>query len=119
MDNLKTPDNQKNKKDKEISKSKERPAEQPPGTQFAISVERTDDITYDIGDKKIHSNIKKNYQYNNYKTNNDKSDYKVESEDSTAQKYSDNQNKKIIIIQVQIMIGQALELIRQNIPIII
>ena len=94
VDNLKTPDNQKNKKDKEISKSKERPVEQPPGSQFAISVERTDDITYDIGDKKIHSNIKKNYQYNNYKTNNDKSDYKVESEDSTAQKYSDNQNKK-------------------------
>lgn len=41
--------------------------------------------------KKIHSNIKKSYQYNNYKANND---YKNESEDSTARKYSDNNNKK-------------------------
>ena len=94
LDNLKTPDTQKVKKDIDITKPKEKPVEQPPGAQFAISMERTDDITYDIGDKKIHSNIKKSYQYNNYKTNNDKSDYKVESEDSTAQKYSDNQNKK-------------------------
>ena len=96
FDNLKTPDTQKVKKDidKDIIKSKENPVEQPPGSQFVISMERTDDITYDIGDKKIHSNIKKSYNYNNYKTNNDKSDYKVESEDSTAQKYSDNQHKK-------------------------
>ena len=94
LDNLKTPDTQKTKKDKDIYTSKEKPVEQPPGSQFVISMERTDDITYDIGDKKIHSNIKKNYQYNNYKTNNDKNDYKIDSEDSKAQKYSDNQYKK-------------------------
>ena len=94
LDNLKTPDTQKVKKDIDITKYKEKPVEQPPGSQFMISMERTDDIIYDIGDKKIHSNIQKSYQYNNYKANNDKSDYKVESEDSTAQKYSDNQNKK-------------------------
>ena len=94
LDNLKTPDTQKTKKDKDIYTSKEKPVEQPPGNQFVISMERTDDITYDIGDKKIHSNIKKNYQYNNYKTNNDKNDYKIDSEDSKAQKYSDNQYKK-------------------------
>ena len=94
LDNLKTPDTQKTKKDKDIYTSKEKPVEQPPGNQFVISMERTDDITYDIGDKKIHSNIKKSYQYNNYKTNNDKNDYKIDSEDSKAQKYSDNQYKK-------------------------
>lgn len=91
LDNLKTPDTQKIKQDIDISKSKEKPVEQPASNQFAISMERTDDITYDIGDKKIHSNIKKSYQYNNYKANND---YKNESEDSTARKYSDNNNKK-------------------------
>ena len=91
LDNMKTPDTQKIKQDIDISKSKEKPVEQPASNQFAISMERTDDITYDIGDKKIHSNIKKSYQYNNYKANND---YKNESEDSTAIKYSDNNNKK-------------------------
>ena len=90
LDNLKTPDPQKTNKDKDISTSKEKPVEQPPGSQFVISMERTDDITYDIGDKKIHSNIKKSYQYNNYKENNNKNDY----EDSKAQKYSDNQYNK-------------------------
>ena len=93
IDNLKTPDTQKIKKDN-VSKSKEKPVEQPPGNQFAISMERTDDIIYDIGDKKIHSNIKKSYDYNNYKANNDKNYYKVESDDTNAQKYSDYQNKK-------------------------
>jgi hypothetical protein len=51
-ENTSTPDSHKTQKDKDISKSKEKPISQPAGTQFAISMERTDDIHYDIGDKK-------------------------------------------------------------------
>ena len=88
-ENASTHDYQKTQKDKDISKSKEKPISQPAGTQFAISMERTDDIHYDIGDKKIHSNIKKSYQYD-YKANNDRKD----SEDSSQKKYSETQSKK-------------------------
>ena len=88
-ENANIPDSQKTQKDKDISKTKEKPTSQPAGTQFAISMERTDDIHYDIGDKKIHSNINKSYKYE-YKTNNDRKD----SDDSTQKKYSETQSKK-------------------------
>ena len=89
IENMSTPDTQKTQKDKDISKSKENPISQPASSQFAISMERTDDILYDIGDKKIHSNINKSYKYD-YKANNDRKD----SDDSTQKKYSETQNKK-------------------------
>ena len=89
IENMSTPDSQKVQKNNDISKSKENPISQPAGSQFAISMERTDDIIYDIGDKKIHSNINKSYKYD-YKSNNDRKD----SDDSTQKKYYETQNKK-------------------------
>jgi len=89
IENISKPDSQKIQKDKDIFISKEKPISQPAGGQFEISVERTDDIHYDIGDKKIHSNINKSYKYD-YKANNDRKG----SEDSTQKKYNETQNKK-------------------------
>ena len=89
IENMSTPDSQKVQKNNDISKSKENPISQPAGSQFAISMERTDDIIYDIGDKKIHSNINKSYKYD-YKSSNDRKD----SDDSTQKKYYETQNKK-------------------------
>ena len=89
IENMSKPNSQKIQKDKDISNSKENPISQPAGSQFVISMERTDDIHYDIGDKKIHSNIKKSYKYD-YKTSN----VNNESEESTPQKYNETQNKK-------------------------
>ena len=89
IENMSTPDSQKVQKNNDISKSKENPISQPAGSQFAISMERTDDIIYDIGDKKIPSNINKSYKYD-YKSSNDRKD----SDDSTQKKYYETQNKK-------------------------
>ena len=44
IENMSTPDTQKTQKDKDISKSKENPISQPAGSQFAISMERTDEM---------------------------------------------------------------------------
>ena len=87
IENMSKSDNQRMQND--YSKPKENPISQPAGSQFAISMERTDDIQYDIGDKKIHSHINKSYKYD-YKANNNRKD----SEDSTQKKYNETQNKK-------------------------
>lgn len=116
LDNMKTPDTQKIKQDIDISKSKEKPVEQPASNQFAISMERTDDITYDIGDKKIHSNIKNHINIIIIKQ------IMIIKMNRKIQQQENIQIitiKKITIIQVQTMIDQALVHILQKLPVII
>ena len=109
IENMNKPDSQKAQKEKDISKPKENPISHPVSSQFAISMERTDDIIYDIGDKKIHSNINKSYKYD-YKSSNDRKD----SDDSTQKNITKLKIKKLIIIRAQIMKDQALALIPQE-----
>ena len=105
IENMSTPDSQKVQKNNDISKPKENPISQPAGSQFAISMERTDDIIYDIGDKKIHSNI--NMIINQVM---------IEKVQMIQPKKNIMKLKirKLIIIRAQIMKDQALALIPQE-----
>ena len=89
----------KDKKNKEIEKNNELSNDQS-NDKFIVTMEKTDDIRYSIGDKKIHSNIsndrQKNYkiEYNNDSDEKNKSDYYPKYEKRKI--YSPNKSNELI-----------------------